>query len=92
MRMMATEGVALVGVGTAVGAGLGWLLAQITLPLLAVTLSASMGGSTEAPLLPDWLALGQLLLVMLALYLLAVLAVAWLNGRVEIARLLRWGM
>jgi hypothetical protein len=91
-RMMTTEGVALVGVGTAVGAGLGWLLAQITLPLLAVTLSASMGGSTEAPLLPDWLALGQLLLVMLALYLLAVLAVAWLNGRVEIARLLRWGM
>jgi ABC-type antimicrobial peptide transport system permease subunit len=90
--MMTTEGVALVGVGTAVGAGLGWLLAQITLPLLAVTLSASMGGSTEATLLPDWLALGQLLLVMLALYLLAVLAVAWLNGRVEIARLLRWGM
>lgn len=85
------EGLTLVSVGQIVGVVLGFALAQITLPLLAVTLSASIGGSTEAPLLLNWATLGRLVLGMSALYLLAVLTGAWVNGRVELAQLVRTG-
>jgi hypothetical protein len=83
------EGIALVTVGQIVGVGLGFALAQITLPLLAVTLSATIGGRPEAPMLLNWAILGRLLIAMSAAYLLAVLTGAWVNGRVEVARLVR---
>jgi hypothetical protein len=65
-------------------------LAQISLPLLAVTLSASMGDSETVPLLLDWLHLGRLLLTMAVLYGVGIIVPAWVIGRVELARLLRW--
>jgi hypothetical protein len=89
-RVMVNEGLALVGVGLVVGVGLGLALARITLPLLAVTLSASMGGSEIAPLLLNWLHLGRLLLTMALLYSVGIIVPAWVIGRVEMDRLLRW--
>ena len=89
-RVMINEGVTLVGVGLAVGIGLGLILAQITLPLLAVTLSASMGGSVTAPLLLDWFNLGQLLLTIGILYVVGIAIPAWVISRVNMAQLLRW--
>jgi hypothetical protein len=89
-QVMMNEGMVLVGVGLVVGVGLGLALARITLPLLAVTLSASMGDSETAPLLLDWLHLGRLLLTMALLYGVAIIIPAWVIGRVEMVRLLRW--
>jgi ABC-type lipoprotein release transport system permease subunit len=89
-RVMINEGMVLVGLGLAVGVGLGLVLARISLPLLTVTLSASMGGSETAPLLLDWLHLGWLLLMMAVLYGVGIIVPAWAIGRVEVARLLRW--
>ena len=89
-QVMMNEGAALAGVGLVVGVGLGLALARITLPLLAVTLSASMGDSETAPLLLDWLHLGRLLLTMALLYGVAIIIPAWVIGRVEMVRLLRW--
>jgi hypothetical protein len=86
-----SEGIALLLVGLSVGAGLGLALAQITLPLLAVTLSASIGGSMEAPLLLDWLALGRLMIISVTLYSLAILGGLWAIRRVEMGQLLRQG-
>jgi hypothetical protein len=88
--VMMNEGVALVSLGLVVGVGLGLTLAQISLPLLAVTLSASMGDSETVPLLLDWLHLGRLLLTMAVLYGVGIIVPAWVIGRVELARLLRW--
>jgi ABC-type antimicrobial peptide transport system permease subunit len=87
---MVNEGLVLVAVGLVVGIGLALALARITLPLLAVTLSASLGGSETAPLWLDWAHLGQLLLAMAALYAIGIVVPAWVIGRVEMARLLRW--
>jgi hypothetical protein len=49
-----------------------------------------MGGSETAPLLLNWLNLGRLLLTMVLLYGVGIIVPAWVIGRVEMDRLLRW--
>jgi ABC-type antimicrobial peptide transport system permease subunit len=84
------EGAALVVVGLAVGCLLGLALARLTLPLLTVTLSASLGGSTAAPLVFEWPELVGLMLAMAVLYLIGIALPAIAIGRLDVARRLRW--
>lgn len=88
--LLFSEGAALVLVGLAVGLGLGVLLTQIMRPLLALTLSASLGGQSEALLFWDAPLIGGVVALLLGLYLVAVIVAAGVNGRVgQVAQLLR---
>lgn len=70
-RLLTLEGVLMLSFGLAAGIGIGIGMARIMSPFLTLTLSASIGGSTEAPLIYNWLSLGQFLMLLTALYLLA---------------------
>lgn len=70
-RLLTLEGVLMLGFGLAAGIGIGIGMARMMSPFLTLTLSASIGGSTEAPLIYNWFSLGQFLILLAGLYLLA---------------------
>ncbi|MEM7116610.1 MAG: ABC transporter permease [Chloroflexota bacterium] len=90
IRLLLWEGIVLMLVGFLVGVGLGFGLVRLTLPLLNLTLSSSLGHLTTAPLVYQWGELSQLLLFILALYGIGITVPALIIGRIDAARLLRW--
>ena len=94
MGLLFWEGAVLVLVGVGLGIGLGLLLTQMTQPLLAVVLQASVGGglTMALPFSLAWGRLGVLLAGVVGLYWLAMLIPVWETGRWQIAEKLRLGV
>ena len=74
-----------------IGIGLGLLLIQIMKPLLTIILSISIGTPFEAILFFEPLVIGGMVAIMVVLYGIVAISVAWINGRIpHVSQLLRY--
>lgn len=91
LRLLVGEGLALITLGMAAGAGLGYGLAALMRPYLNQALTRDLPGTVVHRLWFNWPGLSQRYALLLGFYLLAILFLAYSLIRLGITRALRLG-